>query len=92
VHPIFPLDEEGNIRIRPIGHVRSPAREQRTGGFLDVESEIVLDPELEPLLSGIEEFSHLVVVYWLTEITACSSQRRPQGRDDVPIVGMLASR
>ena len=92
MHPIFPLDDEGNIKIRPIGFVRSGVRSQQTGGFCDIESELVIRPELEPLLHGIDEFSHLVVVYWLSEITACSEQRRPQGLEDVPIVGMLASR
>jgi len=92
IHPIYPVDETGNITIRPIGHVRSSVAEQQTGGFLGIESEIVLDPKFEPLLEGIDEFSHLIVVYWLSEITACSEQRRPQGLDDVPIVGMLASR
>lgn len=92
MHPVYPLDEEGNIKIRPIGHVRSFARHQQTGGFLDTECRIVLDPELEPLLHGIEEFSHLIVLYWLHEITTYTPQRRPQGRDDVPVVGILASR
>ncbi len=92
MHPVFPRDDEGDIKIRPIGFVRSIVRAQRTGGFHEVRSEIVIRSELEPLLKGIDEFSHVVVVYWLSEITACSEQRRPQGLDDVPIVGMLASR
>lgn len=92
MHPIYLLDEEGNIKIRPIGYVRSRIRRQQTGGFRDVESEIVLDPRFEPLLSGIDDFSHLVVLYWLYEIDAYTAQRRPQGRDDVPVVGILASR
>ena len=92
MHPIYPRDEEGNIKIRPIGYVRSPVQHEQTGGFTDVESELVLEPQFEPLLHGIDEFSHLVVVYWLGEIKAYSTQRRPQGRQDVPVVGILASR
>lgn len=92
MHPIYPLDEEGNIKIRPIGYVRSSVREQQAGGFLDIESQIILDPQFEPMLQGIDDFSHIVVVYWFREITAYAPQRRPQGRDDVPVVGILASR
>lgn len=92
VHPIYPLDAEGNIRIRPIGVVRSPVARQQTGGFGETESEIVLRPELAPLLEGIDEFSHIAVLYWLSEIKQCSVQRRPQGLAQVPVVGMLASR
>lgn len=92
MHPIYPLDKEGNIKIRPIGYVRSPVQGQQTGGFTDIESEICLEPDLEPLLHGIDDFSHLVVLYWLYEIDAYTPQRRPQGRDDVPVVGILATR
>ena len=92
MHPIYPLDEHGNIKIRPIGYVRSPIHEQQTGGFRETEGEIVLAPEFEPLLLGIEDFSHLVVVFWLNQITAYASQRRPQGRDDVPVTGIIATR
>ncbi len=91
-HPMYPVDEEGNIKLRPIGRVRSSVRMQQTGGFKDVESELVLNPELEPLLLGIDDFSHVTVLYWLGEIDAYSAQRRPQGRDDVLVVGILGSR
>lgn len=92
VHPIYPIDEDGNIKIRPIGVVRSPVVEQQTGGFADVESEIVLDQQFEPLLHGFEEFSHAIVLYWLREVDAYTPQRRPQGREDVPVLGILATR
>ena len=92
MHPIYPRDDEGNIKIRPIGYVRSPVSRQQTGGFLDVESQIVLEPQFEPLLHGVDEFSHVVVVYWLEEIDKYTPQRRPQGRDDVPELGILATR
>ena len=92
MHPIYPLDSEGNIKIRPIGRVRSPVLREQTGGFTGVRCDIELEPELEPLLLGIDEFSHLIVVYWLSHITEYSEQRRPQGREDVPVVGILASR
>ncbi len=92
MHPIYPVDEQGNIKIRPIGYVRSPIQHEQTGGFLEVESEIVLEPQFEPLLHGIEDFSHLNVLYWLAGIHACTPERRPQGRDDVPVLGILATR
>jgi tRNA (Thr-GGU) A37 N-methylase len=92
MHPIYPVGDDGLVRIRPIGRVRSPAREQRTGGFRDLEGELILEPQFEPLLEGLDDFSHLIVVYWLSGIREYSVCRRPQGRDDVPAVGMLASR
>ncbi len=50
MYPIYPRDGEGNIKIRPIGYVRSRVRHEQTGGFTHVDSELVLDPEFELLL------------------------------------------
>ncbi len=90
-HPIFPV-EDGMVRIQPIGRVRSPVRSEQTGGLTAVRSEVEVDPALEPLLDGFDEFSHLWVGFWMAEVREHSVARRPQGRDDVPVVGMLASR
>jgi len=92
MHPIFPRDGEGNIKIKPIGYVRSPIKEPQTGGLTEIETEIILDNGLEKCLDGIDEFSHIVVLYWLDRITEYREGCHPQGRDDVPFLGMLATR
>ncbi len=91
MHPIYPM-KDGLVSIKPIGVVRSPVAEPRTGGLTNVHATIEIDPTLEPLLAGFEEFSHIWVLYWLTEVPECSAARRPQGREDVPVVGILATR
>ena len=91
-HPIYPLSPDGEVRIRPIGRVRSTVREERTGGFVPCRCTIELEPGLEPLLDGIDDFSHLLVVFWMADVREHGVQRRPQGRDDVPVTGMLATR
>jgi tRNA (Thr-GGU) A37 N-methylase len=92
MHPIFPIDREGNIKIKPIGYVRSPIKEPQTGGLAGVQSEIRLDDQCARLLDGIDEFSHIVVIYWLHRITSYRETCRPQGREDVPLLGQLATR
>jgi tRNA (Thr-GGU) A37 N-methylase len=92
MHPIFPLDNEGNIKIKPIGYVSSPVTEQQTGGFADLETEIHLGDEFVKCLDGIDEFSHILVLYWLHDITEYRESCRPQGREDVPMLGQLATR
>ncbi len=92
MHPIFPLDSQGNIKIKPIGYVRSPIKEPQTGGLTEVETEIVLGDDCGKCLDGIEEFSHIVVIYWLDRITSYREGCHPQGREDVPFLGMLATR
>ena len=92
MHPIFPLDNEGNIKIKPLGYVKSPIKKPQTGGLTEIETEIILGEEFGKCLEGIEEFSHIVVVYWLNKITGYRESCHPQGREDVPLLGMLATR
>jgi tRNA (adenine37-N6)-methyltransferase len=92
MHPIFPIDSEGNIKIRPIGYVTSPVKEPQTGGLSNIDMEILLSHDCQRCLDGIEEFSHIIVVYWLHQITEYRETCRPQGRDDVPLLGQLATR
>lgn len=92
MHPIYPLDKKGNIKIKPLGYVKSPIKEPQTGGLTDIETEIILGDDCMPCLDGIEEFSHIVVIYWLNQITSYREACHPQGREDVPLLGMLATR
>jgi len=92
MHPIFPRDNQGNIKIKPIGYVNSPIKEPQTGGLTEIETEIVLGEDAGKCLDGIEEFSHIVVIYWLDRITSYRESCHPQGREDVPLLGMLATR
>ncbi len=92
MHPIFPLDNEGNIKIKPLGYVKSPIKEPQTGGLTGIETEIILGDDCAQCLDGIEEFSHIVVIYWLNQITSYRQACHPQGRGDIPLLGMLATR
>jgi tRNA (adenine37-N6)-methyltransferase len=92
MHPIFPLDKEGNIKVKPIGFVVSPIKKPQTGGLTDVEMEIALDDGFARMLDGIEEFSHILVIYWLNRITEYRESCHPQGNENVPLLGQLATR
>jgi tRNA (adenine37-N6)-methyltransferase len=92
MHPIFAMDGEGDIKIRPIGFVKSPVKEPQVGGLTDIEAEVALNEYCARLLEGIDEFSHIIVVYWLHQITEYRESCRPQGNERVPILGQLATR
>ncbi len=89
---IEPIAADGTIRIKPIGAIRSAVDKQQTGGFESVQSWVELRPEFADFLLGIDDYSHLAVVYWLSEQTAALPVTRPQGNPDVPEVGMFACR
>lgn len=91
MHPTYPMTD-GLVHMKPVGVVHSAVAAPQTGGLTDARATLEIDRGLEPLLDGFEEFSHIWVLYWLSEVHECSAARRPQGRDDVPVVGILATR
>lgn len=65
--------------------------------FLDPASPSVIriDSDWEGGLTGIEEFSHLVVLFYLDRAerrTEASEPMRPEGRTELPEVGFFATR
>jgi tRNA (Thr-GGU) A37 N-methylase len=89
---IEPVAADGSIRIHPIGSVRSRITEQQTEGFGQVESDIELRPEFADYLTGLDDYSHLKVIYWLSEMTETHALHQPQSNPEVPYVGMFACR
>ena len=81
--------------IRPIGVVRSPVKEGIDEGWGDVESLIEIDAGLADGLRGLDEFSHALVIFLMDRSTfdpASDLVRRPQGRGDMPLIGIFAQR
>ena len=92
MHPIYSLDSERNIKIKPIGYVKSPIQKPQTGELTEIQSEIIINDDCGRCLDGIEDFSHIIVLFWLDRIKAYREGCHPQGRKDVPFLGMLATR
>lgn len=89
---VEPMGTDGSIKMHPIGKACSSVRNQQTGGFQKVTSRIELAPEFADYLHGLEEYSHVLVLYWMHEQTTPKACTRPQGNPAVPVVGMLACR
>lgn len=86
------------IEFEPIGLVRSPEKVSRKGDFSSVEAKIVLNEDLTEGLKGLGEFSHVEVIFFMhipdskTHQEGLSLMVRPMGRDDMPSVGLFATR
>jgi len=79
--------------MEPVGYVRNDIKLPKDHGWANEESQIVLQEHLVPALSGLGGFSHLLVVFWMHQAKPSTAwQRRPQGRDDMPEVGLFAQR
>ena len=92
------IEDMGRSRIalETIGYVRTKATEKdlRTHRG-EILSEVVLNEEYANGLKGIEEYSHLFVLFWLHKVG--KSERRdllihPKHREDLPEVGIFSTR
>jgi tRNA-Thr(GGU) m(6)t(6)A37 methyltransferase TsaA len=82
------------IRIDPLGVVRSTFTAD-SGDKWSTVAELVLDKSYEDGLDGIEGYSHIIVLFWLDRIVAedrAILEIHPRGRDDLPQVGVFATR
>jgi len=84
----------GKICLEPVGFVKTEAvgKEVRDKKVI---SQIVFREELTEALEGVEEFSHLFVLFWLHRMS--DEDKRimkvhPRGRSDMPLLGIFATR
>jgi len=80
------------IELEPIGLVK--ATEKETGDKRGI-AEIVLREDLSGALEGIQDFSHIFIIFWMHEVA--EEERRilkshPRGREDLPLLGVFATR
>jgi tRNA (adenine37-N6)-methyltransferase len=57
-------------------------------------SELVIDSDLEGILDGIDEFSHILVLYWAhlgPKEKRSLTRVHPMGRQDFPLTGIFAT-
>jgi len=82
------------ICLEPVGFVKTEAvgKEVRDKNVI---SQIIFREELTDALEGVEEFSHLFVLFWLHEMSDEDRRImnvRPRGRRDMPLLGIFATR
>jgi len=81
-----------DITMRPIGFAKNSER-KHFGGWADIVTDVVINDEYKDALFGLEEYSHLIVVYWMHDVKTCDIRHVPQGKvGEVPEVGIFACR
>lgn len=82
------------IQFKSIGFVRNSIDEaHRDTRWEEIESEIVIDERWRDALDGIEQFSHLWIIFFIDRVDAPADLKiRPMKRDDMPLVGIFATR
>jgi endonuclease-3 related protein len=88
------MREPPQMTARAIGWVRSEITQLRHGGWEEMVSEIVIDEALSPALDGLEDFSHIIVVFWMNQLAPrpAALKVRPRRDPSLPLVGHLVTR
>jgi tRNA-Thr(GGU) m(6)t(6)A37 methyltransferase TsaA len=87
-----PLVPREPVSYKPIGVVRNHVKSSRPLGWEDVRSDIFLRDDLVESIEGLQDFSHVIVVFHFDQVP--ESERRlslPVGTDGVER-GVLATR
>jgi len=90
-------DELPPMTLKAIGTVRNGVKEtppSRRDRWAEVVSEIVIDSSLTEALDGLEDFSHIIVLYWMHKLTETEMPLKvhPRRRAELPLVGLFAAR
>jgi tRNA-Thr(GGU) m(6)t(6)A37 methyltransferase TsaA len=83
------------INLTPIGFVKNSIKEPEIEDWRTVTSEIIIKEDLKEALNRIDEFSHIIVIYWMHKLPPSQRSIRkvhPKANHTLPLVGVFASR
>jgi tRNA-Thr(GGU) m(6)t(6)A37 methyltransferase TsaA len=89
------MERERELKLRPIGWVTKGSRWPEEGTRREErQAEIQVDSCWVDALEGLDGFSHIWVLWWLDRFDTppASPKVHPEGRQDVPAVGLFATR
>jgi len=82
------------VRMKPIGYVKRASKQEDVRDR-SLVSEIVLKKSLTKALDGIEDFSHVFVVFYMHQVSEKETKIlkvHPRGRMNLPLLGVFATR
>jgi tRNA-Thr(GGU) m(6)t(6)A37 methyltransferase TsaA len=83
------------MELKAIGVVRSDIKQPLKRGWEDVVAEVVVDAGLTEALEGLEDFSHIIVLYWMHRLDESKDMPlkvHPMGDRELPLTGRFATR
>jgi tRNA-Thr(GGU) m(6)t(6)A37 methyltransferase TsaA len=85
--------ESTPITLKSIGTVRSEIKEPTHQKQLEMVSEIIIDKALTEALDGLEQFSHIIVIWYIHKSRRPFPMKvHPRGDPANKLVGVLACR
>ena len=87
--------QQGSINFAPIGQVINDIEYPSHVKWENITSKVVIAPQLVEALDGIDGFSHILIIFYLHEVGEGRRSRlkvHPQGRKELPLTGVFATR
>ncbi len=89
-------EEVPEMSLKAIGFVKNGVMEtpEEEDWWAELVSEIVIDESLTASLDNLDEFSHIIILFWMHMADGSNAplKVRPMGRKEAPPVGVFASR
>ena len=91
------VNELPDMTLKAIGIISNEVKQPPGAGYdwQAVASDIVMDSSLTEALDNLDEFSHIIVLYWMHQAAATEqlpTKIHPRGRQELPLVGLFATR
>jgi tRNA-Thr(GGU) m(6)t(6)A37 methyltransferase TsaA len=86
-------DELPRMTLKAIGIVRSQIKQPSRRKFENIVSQIIVDSCLTEALDNLDEFSHIIVLYWMHRRSGSVPVKvRPRGHPELSLMGTFATR
>jgi len=87
------MTEPREFTLKAIGTVRSEIKEPSHQKQPELVSEIIIDKSLTGALDDIEEFSHIIVLWWIHKTRRPAPMKvHPRGNPENKLMGVFATR
>ena len=87
--------QQESINLEPIGRVTNGIEYPSDVKWETITSKVVIAPQLVEALDGIDGFSHVVIIFYLHKVDEERRSRlkvHPQGKKEMPLTGVFATR
>jgi tRNA-Thr(GGU) m(6)t(6)A37 methyltransferase TsaA len=82
------------LTLEPIGHVENEIEPGERVIWEEIDSRIVIDERWVEGLEGLDEFSHVVILFWLDRPHDRETPLKvhPEAKEDLPLMGLFSTR
>ncbi|MFC1950048.1 tRNA (N6-threonylcarbamoyladenosine(37)-N6)-methyltransferase TrmO [Chloroflexota bacterium] len=82
-----------SMTLKAIGIVRSEIKQPSRQDCKEIVSDIIIDSSLTEALDNLDDFSHIIVLYWIHLATnkQVRIRVRPMARKELPLLGLFST-